>query len=144
MTDLATEIESLADSTAGPSLLNSHRMPLPATFSFNYYGMPFDVGVRRRAEGGAELVVRGKLGNLPFSAESVPARDLLRSVVDAGRYLPMVDVDIDRRQAIIARGTMTFEAVPSPATVAAGTAAIAMAVKPVCELIVKSNDLPQQ
>ena len=122
----------------------SHRMPLPATFSFDYLGMSFDVGIRRMAEGGAELVVRGRLGYIPYTAESIAARELVLSLIDAGRRLPMVDVNVDRHQAIIARGLMSFPSIPSPATVAAGTAAIAMAVKPLCEFIIKSRDLPAE
>ena len=142
LTGITANTEILTDKTDGPALLTSHRMPLPATFSFDYFGMPFDVGIRRLEEGGAELVVRGRLGNIPYSAESVAAREFLLSVVEAGRALPMVDINIDRKQAIVARGIMTFKASPSPATVAAGTAAIAIAVKPICELIVKSQDIP--
>lgn len=142
MADLETALNSLTGKSDGATLLNSHRMPLPATFSFNYMNMPFDVGIRRKHEGGAELVVRGKLGTIPYSAESVAARDFLQTVVDASRHLPMVDINIDKKQAIVARGMLEFEAVPSPATVAAGTAAIAMAVKPVCELIIKGQSLP--
>jgi len=145
VTDITTAINSLADNTDNAdraALLTSHSMPLPATFRFTYLDVPFDVGIRRKPEGGAELVVRGKLGNIPYSAESVAARDFLQTVVDASRNLPMVDIDVDRKQAIIARGMMAFQSVPSPATIAAGTAAIAMTVKPVRELIVKSQDLP--
>ena len=128
MTDLAANIDPLASHTDGPALLTSHRMPLPATFSFNYLGMPFDVGIRRMAKGGVELVMRGRLGNIPYSAESVAARKFLLSVVEAGRSLPMIDINIDRKQGIVIRGIMTFQAIPSPATVAAGAAAIAIAV----------------
>lgn len=142
MTDLAETPEIPSDNIEGSSLLSSHRMPLPATFRFDYFGMPFDVGIRRMAEGGAELIVRGRLGTIPYSAESVAARKFLISLVDAGRFLPMVDINIDRQQGIVARGMLTFRAIPSPATIAAGAAAIAIAVKPVCELIVKSHDLP--
>lgn len=142
MADLKATINSLTGNTDGPALLMSHRMPLPATFNFNYLGMPFNVDIRRMAKGGAELTVLGRLGNIPYSAESVAAREFLLSVVEAGRSLPMVDINIDRNQGIVARGMMAFQAIPSPATVAAGTAAIAIAVKPVCELIVKSHDLP--
>ena len=116
-------------------------MPLPATFSFDCFGMPFDVGIRRLREGGAELAVRGSLGTIPYSAESLPARDLLQSVVDAGRSLPMISVEVDRKQTIIVRSHMSFRAVPSPANVAAGVAAIAIAVKPLCDLVLKSREL---
>ncbi len=143
MADLTAITDTLSDNTNGAALLTSHRMPLPATFSFDYFGMPFDVGIRRIAEGGAELVVRGRLGNIPYSAESVAAREFLLAVVEAGRSLPMVEININRKQAIVARGLMTFKATPSPATVAAGAAAIAIAVKPVCELIVKSQNRPR-
>lgn len=114
-------------------------MPLPATFSFSCFGMPFDVGIRRLSEGGAELAVRGRLGPIPYSAESVAARNLIQSVVEAGRCLPMINVDVDHRQCIIVRSLLNFRAVPSPANVAAGVAAIAIAVKPLCDLVVRSR-----
>ena len=118
-------------------VLSSHRMPLPATFKFTYYGMSFDAGIMRAPEGGAHLVVRANLGHLPYSAESRVARSYLHTVIDAGRALPNATIDVDRKQAIFVRGEMTFPTVPSPATVAAGTAAMTIAVKPVCELIAK-------
>ena len=142
MADLTANTDTLTGNLDGPVLLTSHRMPLPATFRFDYFGMPFDVGIRRMAEGGAELVVRGQLGNIPYSAESVAAREVLRLVVEAGRFLPMVDINVDSKQAIVARGLMAFQSIPSPATVAAGAAAIGIAVKPLCELIVKCLFFP--
>jgi hypothetical protein len=99
--------------------------------------MPFDAGIRRRPEGGAQLVVRGNLGRIPYSAESTTARSYLHTVIDAGRSLPNASIDVDRRQTIIVRGEMKFPAVPSPATVAAGAAAITIAIKPICELVAK-------
>lgn len=123
------------------TLLASHQMPTPATFRYDYLGMPFDAGIRREAGGGAQLVVRGRLGNLPYSAESVGARNLLRTVIDAGMDLPLAEINLDRKQSIVVRGTMTFPSMPSPATVAAGAAAITIAVKPVCELVVKCHQM---
>lgn len=125
-------------------LLASHQMPLPATFSYDFLGMTFDVGVRRDPEGSVQLVVRGQLGNLPYSAESVDARNLLNSIVDAGHSMTLAEISLDRNQAIVVRGAMTFPSVPSPATIAAGTAAITVAVKPVCELVVKCREITDQ
>ena len=139
MTDLTASIDTLTGNPGGSALLTSHRMPLPATFSFDYFGMPFEVSIRRMAEGGAELVLQGRLGSFPYSAESVAAREFLLSLVDAGRYLPLIDLNIDRKQSIVAQGMMAFQAIPS---LAAGAAAIAIAIKPVCELIAKSHHLP--
>ena len=123
------------------TLLASHQMPLPATFSFDFLGAPFDVGVRRCSEGGAQMVVRGRLGNLPYSAVSVIARDLLSSVVDAGRSLPLAEISVDGKQSIVVRGEMNFSTVPSPANISAGAAAITVAVKPVCELLAKCRGM---
>ena len=124
-------------SDSGLKVLASHRMPLPATFKFTYYGMAFDAGIRRGEDGGAQLVIRGNLGHIPYSAESTTARKYLHTVIDSGRSLPNATIDVDRRQAIIVRGEMKFPKVPSPATVAAGAAAITIAIKPVCELVAK-------
>ena len=130
--DQVTDVEQ-----AVSTLLASHQMPMPATFSYDIFGMPFDVGVRRFGDGGAQMVVRGRLGTLPYSAESVEARNLLNSVVDAGRSLPLAEISVDRKQVIVVRGEMTFPSIPSPATVAAGAAAITVAVKPICELMTR-------
>jgi hypothetical protein len=119
----------------GSALLASHRIPLPATFAFDCYGTRFDVGIRRSPDGGAVMVLRGNLGILPYSAESKAARNHLHAVLDAGRSLPNAEISLDSRQTIVIRGSMTFSTIPSPATVAAGTAAITIAVRPVCELI---------
>jgi hypothetical protein len=131
------EEEEQSNAASGPKVLASHRMPLPATFKFTCYGMLFDAGIARDPKGGAQLVVRGDLGRLPYSAESAMARNYLHTVIDAGRSLPNAEIDVDRKQAIIVRGKMKFPMVPSPATVAAGTAAIAIAIRPVCELVAK-------
>lgn len=142
--ELATTIAPQLGNSGAAALLASHRMPLPATFSFNYFGKLFDVGIRRIPEGGAELVVRGQLGNIPYSAESVTGRKIMFDLVEAGQTLPIAEISVDRHQSIIIKGLMTFQGTPSPATVAAASAAIAIAVKPICELVVKSHDLSQQ
>jgi hypothetical protein len=117
-------------------LLASHNMPLPATFSYEYEGNKFDVAIRRCPESsGAELMVRGNLGNLPYTAEAPVARQHLKTAIDLRGDLPYANITLDSKQSIIVRGHMTFGAAPSPATVAAGTAAITMAIKPICDLI---------
>ena len=137
MADPALKDELQADRPSESKLLASHRIPLPATFQYNCYGTSFDVGIRRGPDGSAQLVVRGNLGHLPYSAESATARSYLHTVINAGTALPNAEISVDRRQGIFVRGQMNFPAVPSPATVAAGTAAITLAVKPVCELVAK-------
>jgi hypothetical protein len=57
VTDLTAIIDTLTGNPDGSALLTSHRMPLPATFSFDYFGMPFKVSIHRMAKGGAELVI---------------------------------------------------------------------------------------
>lgn len=141
MADLAGQDDLTGMEQAVSTLLASHQMPMPATFSYEFLGMPFDVGVRRDSEGSAHLVVRGQLGTLPYSAESADARSLLTSIVDAGQSLPLAEINVERKQAIVVRGTMSFPSVPSPATIAAGAAAITIAVKPICELVAKCRQM---
>jgi len=116
-------------------LIASHALPLPATFSFETYGVRFDAAIRRSEGVGATLVVRCNLGHVPFSAESATLRRYLHAVIDAGTGLPMAEITLDRRQAIMLRGTMNFPDAPSPAAAAAGTAAIAISVKPVVDIV---------
>lgn len=118
-----------------PGLISSHALPLPARFSFDRYGVRFDAAVGRSDGPGARLMVTCQLGYLPFSAESHVLRRYFHALVDAGTGLPMAEITLDRRQALWLRGEMSFPGTPSPAFVAAGTAAIALSVKPVVELI---------
>ena len=83
--DLTASIDTLTGKPEGSALLTSHRMPLSATLSFDYFGVPFEVSIHRMAEGGAELVLQGGLRNIPYSAEFVAAREFLLPLVDAGR-----------------------------------------------------------
>ena len=116
-------------------VLASRSLALPATFSFTCYETRFDAAVVRAPEGGARMTVRGDLGTLPFTAESPTVRRYMRAVVDAGTDLPFAEITLTRTQTIAVRGTMDFATPPSPAIVAAGTAAIVVAVKPVVQLI---------
>jgi len=116
-------------------LVSSHALPLPATFSFECYGARFEAVIRKADEAGAQLIVRCQLGHIPYSAESATLRRYLHALVDAGTGLPMAQITLDRRQAIVLRGEMNFPDLPSPAVAAAGTAAIAIAVKPIVEIV---------
>lgn len=124
-----------SDGADQASLIASHAMPLPATFSFETYGVKFDAAVCKSEGDGATLVVSCDLGHVPFSAESATLRRYLHAVIDAGTGLPMAEITLDRRQTIVLHGTMDFPEPPSPAATAAGTAAIAISVKPVVEII---------
>ncbi len=124
-----------AENTEQPCLVSSHALPLPATFSFDCYGVRFDASIRNSDESGAQLVVSCDLGKVPYSAESKSLRRYLHAVVDAGTGLPSAKITLDQSQAIVLRGTMNFPGAPSPAVTAAGTAAIAISVKSIVEII---------
>ena len=129
-----------AEKAEQPRLVSSHALPLPATFSFDCYGVRFDASIRSSDESGAQLVVSCDLGKVPYSAKSKSLRRYLHAVVDAGTGLPMAEITLDRSQAIILRGTMNFPGAPSPAVTAAGTAAIAISVKSIIEIIETYRD----
>lgn len=124
-----------ASGAGAPTLLMSHGIVVPATFSFDCYGVRFDAVVVRDEKAAARLLVRGDLGTMPYSAESRTARRYLRAVVDAGHDLPHATITLSKTQTIAVRGAMEFPRHPSPALVAAGTSAIVLASKPVLDLI---------
>ena len=131
--DTATTPVFAADTNNG--VLASHSLTLPATYSFNCYGMPFDVVVTRNSGGGARLTLRGDLGVLPFTAESRTARQYMRAVIEVGQNLPHAEITLSKTQSIILRGVMDFENPPSPATAVAATAVIVIAGKPFVDMI---------
>ena len=120
---------------ANRSVLSSHSLTLPATYSFKCYGTPFDVAVTRNSGGGARLTLRGDLGVLPFTAESRTARQYMRAVIEVGQNLPCAEITLSKTQSIILRGVMDFENPPSPATTVAATAVILIAGKPFIDMI---------
>ena len=118
-----------------PMLLSSHCMPIPATCRFNSFETVFDAAIRRSPEGGAQMVVLGRFGELPFTVEARDIRRQLSKIVDASASIPYADISLDRSQSIVVRGQITFNGIPSPAMVAAGATVISIALKPVCDLV---------
>lgn len=130
-----TRPTAVAEIAEQPCLVSSHALPLPATFSFDSYGVQFNAMIQKSDTSETHLVVSCDLGTVPYSAESKNLRRYLRAVVDAGTGLPMAKITLDRSQGIELRGTMIFPKTPSPAVVAAGTAAITISVKTIVEII---------
>jgi hypothetical protein len=115
---------------------------MPATFTFDCYGIPFDAAmVVAENESGARLTVRGRLGTVPYSAECPTTRQYMHAIVDAGKELPFADLSLTSGQAVVARGTMDFPEMPSPASVAAGASVIVVALKPVIELMTACREM---
>jgi len=110
-------------------------LKLPASFTFSCYDTSFDAVVIQAAGSGARLTVRGQIGTVPYSAESVTARRYMHAIVDAGRELPFAEISLTSAQAIVVRGTMDFPAQPTPASVAAGASVIVVALKPVVDMM---------
>ncbi len=108
---------------------------LPMTFSFTCYNTRFDVAVVRNGDDGAKLAVQAQLGALPYSVESMFARQYIKAVVQVGRDLPYAELTLSRKQAITIRGTMEFPNHPAPAIIVASAAVIAIAVKPIVDII---------
>jgi hypothetical protein len=135
MVDAAQNFEEASMIDNNPMLLSSHCLPIPATFRFNSFDTIFDAAIRRSPEGGAQMVVLGRLGELPFSVESRDIRRQLGRIVDASSQIPYADISLDRSQSIVVRGQIAFNGIPSPAMVAAGATVISVALKPICDLV---------
>jgi len=136
--DYQDRSENADNGDRGPGLLASHYIPLPATFRFDMGGRRFDAAIRSHSEGGAELVVRGTLGHIPYSAESTEARRYVRSIVEAAQLIEDTEVSVDKSQNVYARRIMSFKTKPPPSYVAAGTAVMAISLKPLCEAMDKN------
>lgn len=115
--------------------LCSGAISLPATFGFACYNTRFDVAVVRNGDDGAKLSVQANLGSLPYSAESMLARQYIKAMVQVGSDLPYAELSLSRKQAITVRGTMEFPDHPAQGIIVASAAAIAIAVKPIIDII---------
>lgn len=111
------------------------QISLPASFSFVCYRTRFEVGVEPDGEQGAKLTVQAHLGALPYSAESMMARQYIKAMVQVGRDLPYAELSLSRKQAITVQGTMKFPDRPAMGVVVASAAVIAIAVKPFIDII---------
>ena len=128
-----------------PTQDDLHYIPLPATFRFDMCGKRFDAAIRSHKDGGAELVVRGTLGHIPYSAESAEARRYVRSIVEAAQLIEDTEVSVDKNQTVFARRIVTFKSKPPPSYVAAGTAVMAISLKPLCDAMdnkLNNSDFP--
>ncbi len=111
------------------------RVSLPASFGFVCYRTRFEVDVVKNGDDGAKLTVQAHLGALPYSAESMMARQYIKAMVQVGRDLPYAELSLSRKQAITVRGTMEFPNRPMQGTIVASAAVIAIAVKPFIDII---------
>ena len=84
------QISASADSPASPKrgIVASIPLKLPASLTFSFYDTSFDAVVVHGSGIGARLTVRGQIGTVPYSAESVIARRYVHAIVDAGKELP--------------------------------------------------------
>ena len=132
-----------ADSPASPKrgIVASIPLKLPASFTFSFYDTSFDAVVVHGSGNGARLTVRGQIGTVPYSAESVIARRYVHAIVDAGKELPFAEISLTSSQAIVVRGTMDFPDQPTPASVAAGTSVIVVALKPMVDLMTACREM---
>lgn len=142
MPQTSASAESPASAKRG--IVASVPLKLPASFTFSCYDTSFDAVVVHGSGSGARLTVRGQLGTLPYSAESVTARRYMHAVVNAGKELPFAEISLTSSQAIVVRGTMDFPDQPTPASVAAGTSVIIVALKPVIDLMTACRDIARK
>lgn len=131
---------SIADELSGCSVLSSHSLTLPVTFTFRSYNIGFDAVVVHTSGDGARLTVRGDLGVLPFSVESAQARNYINSVIAVGEDLPYAEISLTRSQSIVLKGAMNFDMPPTPTTIVAASAVIVIATKPFVDLISTLRD----
>ena len=130
------ETETPAEETAiAWRALSTTRLEPPVTFGFECYNTRFDAALVPNGDGGAKLSVSGKLGVLPFSAESLVARNYIKAVVQAGHDLPYAEISLSSKQAITACGEMAFPTPPPTAIVVASVSVIVVALKPFIDMI---------
>jgi hypothetical protein len=141
MVDAAQSFKEASLIDSSPMLLSSHCLPIPATFRFNSFETIFEAAIRRSPDGGAQMVVLGRLGELPFSVESRKIRRQLARIVEASSQIPYAEISLDRSQSLVVRGQIAFNGIPSPAMVAAGATVISVALKPICDLVNSCRNL---
>ena len=95
----------------------------------------FNTAIRRSPESGAQKVVLGRLGELPFNVESKKIRRQLSKIIDASSQIPYSDISLNRSRSIVVPGQIFFNGIPSPAMIAAGATVFSVALKPICDLV---------
>jgi hypothetical protein len=95
----------------------------------------FDAAIRRSPESGAQMVVLGQLGELPFRVQSKKIRRQLSKIIDASSQILYSDISLDRNQTIVLPGQIIFDGIPSTAMVAAGATVFSVALKPSNNLV---------
>jgi len=104
-------------------------------FRFNSFEtIFFNTAIQRFPESGAQKVVLGQLGELPFNVESKKIRRQLSKIIDSSSQIPYSDRSLNRSQSIVVPGQIIFNGIPSTAMVAAGATVFSVALKPIFDL----------
>ncbi len=98
-------------------------------FGFEYYGIPFE-GEVRHVNGGAAIGIRGNLGPIPYSAESVTARREVLSVLAAARDFPYGRFTTTPDKCILLDADLAAETPVTPDRLLSGVTSILLSATP--------------
>ena len=101
-------------------------------FSFAHAGTVFEC-LGTVDAGAMQVAVAADLGPLPFTAESVEARQGMRGVVEAGRNLPGGGFSITARGSIRLDGAFRVESPVSPVALISGATIFVLEAQPYLE-----------
>lgn len=113
---------------------DSFPVRLPLHFRFSCFGVPFEAHAQRGADG-TEVAVHGEVGPLPFSAESVQARQNITAILQSADVGSRARFVVGDGQAIMVEGRASLGAMPSPETIVATVATMLYPLKPYIELV---------
>ncbi|MGE0746623.1 MAG: hypothetical protein AB7K86_15310 [Rhodospirillales bacterium] len=128
----AAEAESVTIASELP--LGSFPARMPLRFGFQCFGIPFSA-VADHAPGGPVLSLAGQIRDLPYSAESVQARQNLVAILEAACPDAKARFTIGERQEISIVGSTVIGPDPTPERIIAAVTAMLYPLKPYVDLM---------
>ena len=114
---------------------NSNELDLPFEISFSCYGGQFIANAEDRPDGGV-ISVQGVVGTIPFSAESLEARAILREMLAKRPSSQIAWLERAGRNRVVLCGQAPLGDNPSRAGAVAALTAVLSAGKPLIDILV--------
>lgn len=128
----AVEAETVSIASEVP--LGSFPARMPLKFGFQCFGIPFSA-VADNSPDGAVLSLAGQIRELPYSAESVQARQNLVAILEAACPDAKARFTVGERQEINIVGTTVIGPEPTPERIIAAVTAMLYPLKPYVDLM---------
>ncbi len=116
------------------TLIDSHKPVFPLTFSFRCYGIEFSADGYEGEEGPTPQI-SGKLGPIPYTAESTVNRKAIGEILSLSPEFLNLRMSLSEQNDVVVEGKLPLGGSITPSRIVATASAFVASAKPLIEVV---------